>query len=95
MTGYELGQAVQVQIDLEFSVLMHAGEGVVEHCECTVRMRQTGDAAMSATLVTRIGRALEPHEPRGTCRQRALDAVEVLDREQVCVHQTASRRRIR
>jgi hypothetical protein len=80
VSGGEFRQAVQVEIDVVLPMLVHTGEGIIEQGQGAVRARQARDRGNIGNPVDGIGGALEHHQPRWTCGQRALDGIEVRNR---------------
>ena len=83
VAGDELGEAVQEQIDLVLAMLVRAGEAYCRarvSAPCARASRVI--AAISATLLIGIGGALEDHQARGLAAQHALDAGQIVDRQQ-------------
>ena len=80
-TGGVLGEAVQEQVHLVLAVLMEAGEGIVHHRQSARRMRQARKGGHVGDLGDRIGGAFEKTRRVGSGRQRALHALQVLDRQ--------------
>jgi hypothetical protein len=63
-------------------MIVKARKGVVEHRQSAGAPRVTRQMFDIGDLRHRIGRALEYHQPGGPVAQHALDACEILDRQQ-------------
>ena len=79
VTGCVLREAVHEYVDAVLAVVVETRECVVEHGQCAMRMRGTGDTPDVRDARDRVGRTLEPDKSCRPPGKHPLNACIVLD----------------